>query len=83
MNKVLKTPFIKNTLTKIKIISFTVTSCHIIPYDCGTIYVIFIDENETIYPRSFMLCEDEYDAWTSDDYLFSCINESIHTIFDT
>ena len=51
MIKILKTPFIKNTLTKIKIVSFTVTSCHIIPYDCGTIYVNFIDENETIYPR--------------------------------
>ena len=51
MNKILKSPFIKNT----------VTSCHIIPYDCGTIYVNFIDENETVYPRSFMLCENEYD----------------------
>lgn len=83
MNKILKTPFIKNTLTKIKIISFTVTSCHIIPYDSGTIYVNFIDENEIIYPRSFTLRENEYDDWTNDDYLFNYINESIHTIFDS
>ena len=70
-------------MTKIKIISFTVTSCHIIPYECGTIYVNFIDENETIYPRSFTLRENEYDDWTNDDYLFNYINESIHTIFDS
>ena len=83
MNKVLKTPFIKNTMTTIKIISFTVSSCHIIPYDCATIYVNFIDENEIIYPRSFLLCEEEYDNWTTDDYLFQYINESIHTIFNS
>ena len=59
MNKVLKTPFIKNTMTKIKITSFTVTSCHIIPFECGTIYVNFIDEIEIIYPRSFILSGDD------------------------
>ena len=83
MNKVLKTPFIKNTMTKIKIISFTVTSCHIIPFECGTIYVNFIDENEIIYPRSFILSGDEYLDWDSDLYIFNYINESIHTIFDS
>ena len=36
MNKILKSPFIKNTIITIKIISFTVTSCHIIPADCAT-----------------------------------------------
>ena len=83
MNKILKSPFIKNTIITIKIISFTVTSCHIIPADCATIYVNFIDENNVIHPRSFLLCEEEYDAWTTDDYLLNYINESIHIIFNS
>ena len=54
MNKILKTPFIKNTMTKIKTISFIITSRHVLPYTCGTIYVNFIDEDETVYPRHFI-----------------------------
>ena len=83
MNKILTTPFIKTSISSIKIISFTITSCHIIPYDCGTVYINFIDENDVIYSKSIFLCEEEYDAWTDDSYLFNYINENIHTIFNS
>ena len=49
----------------------------------GIYYVKVIDENNVIHPRSFLLCEEEYDAWTTDDYLLNYINESIHIIFNS
>ena len=81
MNKILKTPFIKNILTKIKITSFTVISCHVIPHVSATVYVNFIDEDANVYPRHFILKDEEYDNWEDDTYLYSYINESIHIIF--
>ena len=81
MNKILKTPFIKNILTKIKIISFTVISCHVIPHTSATIYVNFLDEDQNVYPRHFILKDEEYDNWEDDTYLYAYINESIHIIF--
>ena len=81
MNKVLKTPFIKNILTKIKIISFTVVSCHVIPHVSATVYVNFIDEDSNVHPRHFVLKDEEYDEWLNDNYIYDYINELIHIIF--
>ena len=81
MNKILKTPFIKNILTKMKIITSTVISCHVIPHVSATVYVNFIDEDSNVYPRHFILKDDECDDWLNDAYLYDYINESIHIIF--
>ena len=48
----------------------------------GHIYfMIFYNDNETI-EKDFMLIEDEYLKWSSDDYLYEYINNNIQKIFN-
>ena len=48
----------------------------------GHIYImIFYNDNETI-EKDFMLIEDEYLKWSSDDYLYEYINNNIQKIFN-
>ena len=48
----------------------------------GHIYImIFYNDTETI-EKNFMLIEDEYLKWSSDDYLYEYINNNIQKIFN-
>ena len=48
----------------------------------GHIYImIFYNDKESI-EKSFILCDDEYIKWVTDDYLYSYINENIVKIFN-
>ena len=48
----------------------------------GHIYImIFYNDTESI-EKNFMLIEDEYLKWSSDDYLYEYINNNIQKIFN-
>ena len=48
----------------------------------GHIYImIFYNDTETI-EKNFMLIDDEYLKWSSDDYLYEYINNNIQKIFN-
>ena len=48
----------------------------------GHIYImIFYNDTETI-EKNFMLIDDEYLKWSSDDYLYEYINTHIEKIFN-
>ena len=48
----------------------------------GHIYImIFYNDTETI-EKNFMLIDDEYLKWSSDDYLYEYINTHIENIFN-
>ena len=48
----------------------------------GHIYImIFYNDTETI-EKNFILIDDEYLKWSSDDYLYEYINNNIERIFN-
>ena len=48
----------------------------------GHIYImIFYNDTETI-EKNFILIDDEYLKWSSDDYLYEYINNNIQKIFN-
>ena len=50
--------------------------------ESALIYImLFFNDNETV-EKNFLLINDDYTQWTTDDYLYTYINDNIERIFN-
>ena len=77
----LDTPFIEKKTTVTKIDRFELTGVFLVPPSNATIYIKLMDVNDVMYERNFQLTKEEYDLYTSDQYLFDLISSRIELLF--
>ena len=61
--------------------SFTINSMHVIPKTSASIKITISADNGKLYDRTVFIDGQVYLDWTTDDYLYSYIQENITTIF--
>ena len=80
----LSEPYVSNKTCTTSIISFKIQNVWVVPYISATLYIILRDDSGGTYPRTLVLTNTDYSAWSSDDaYLTKYCNECIHTIFNS
>ena len=79
--QILNTPYIEKKTTTIEIDRFQLTGVFLVPSTSATIYVKLIDVNDVVYERNFQLTKEEYDQYTTDQFLFDLITARIEHLF--
>ena len=62
--------------------SFEITAIRVIPNTSACIDITITASNTKLYNRTLSLTGDKYTAWTTDDYIYTYIQENIATIFN-
>ena len=64
------------------IIAFEIISIHLIPSTKAILEIIFYCDNDKLYSRRYVLENEEYTSWQSDNYLDFFLVNNIKKIFE-
>ena len=80
--QILEIPYIEKKTTTTKIDKFELTGVFLQPdQKKATIYIKLVDTNNIEYERNFQLTSEEYELYTTDQFLFDLITSRIEQLF--
>ena len=80
--QMLEIPYIEKKTTTTKIDKFELTGVFLQPdQKKATIYIKLMDTNDINYERNFQLTSEEYELYTTDQFLFDLVATRIEQLF--